>query len=492
MVEPLKNRQVTKITRAWFAIHSRLEGHGNAPKLYILDNEVSFEFKAALRKKHITFQLVLPHVHRCNAAKRAIRTFKNPFLSVLATANPDYPLAEWDPLLPQAELTLNLLRPSRVNPKLSAYAYLFGHYDFNRTPLAPAGTKVMVHEKSHKRASWANHGIQGWYIRPSLDHYRCVKCYLPSTGGVRDADTVQFFPKQVPFPKISTEDMLLQSATDILAVLQSPPPSLIPTLQYGDDAKNAIDHLARLLQRAVQWTKPQLINKPFHPSISNHLRTDAASPRVPLPASVPRVPPSSLSLPRPIAAAAAHVSSASLHHRTLGPIHSPQPSCPSTFAQRFLSAPAVNHIYNSITGKHKTIDTLLTGQNASIWRRALSNELGRLSNGVGGRIAGTNTILFITKNKVPRGKNVTYANMVCDHRPLKSEPDRVRLTIGGDRLDYASDAGSPTASLLEAKLLINSTISDADKGATFFAADLKDFFLTTPMDKCEYMRIYSK
>ena len=82
--------------------------------------------------------------------------------------------------------------------------------------------------------------------------------------------------------------------------------------------------------------------------------------------------------------------------------------------------------------------------------------------------------------------------MVYDHRPLKSEPDRVRLTVGGDRLDYNADVGSPTASLLEAKLLINSTISDADNSATFFAPDLKDFFLATPMKDCEYMRIHSK
>ena len=30
------------------------------------------------------------------------------------------------------------------------------------------------------------------------------------------------------------------------------------------------------------------------------------------------------------------------------------------------------------------------------------------------------------------------------------------------------------------------------KGATFFAADLKDFFLAMPMKECEYMRIHSK
>ena len=500
LVEPLKNRQAAAITNAWHTIHTRLERHGNAPKLYVLDNEISFEFKKALRKKDIAFQLVPPHVHRRNAAERAIRTFKNHFLSVLATADPEYPVAEWDRLLPQAELTLNLLRPSRINPRLSSYHYLFGLFDFNKTPLAPAGTKVLVHEKSRQRASWANHGVEGWYIGPSMDHYRCVKCFLPSTGGIRDADTVQFFPKRVPFPKISTEDMLLQSATDILAVLQSPPPSLAPTLQYGDEARNAIDHLARLLQRAVQRTKPTLPEKPL-----------AAPPRVGLP-SAPRVdpptapqhlnPPASLPrvLPRitrqsarlPVAAAAAHVTTTPLHFANPDPSNVKTTALNHILATDMFSAPKVNHIYNSVTGKRETIDSLITGSTASIWRQALSNELGRLSNGLPGRVQGTNTISFIHKSAVPSNKKVTYANMVCDYRPLKSEPNRVRLTVGGDRLDYAYDVGSPAASLLEAKLLINSTISDADRGARFFAADLKDFFLATPMDECEYMRIHSK
>jgi hypothetical protein len=48
----------------------------------------------------------------------------------------------------QVELTLNVLHSSRVNPKLLAYAYyLNGHFDFNKTPLAPPGTKVVIHTK---------------------------------------------------------------------------------------------------------------------------------------------------------------------------------------------------------------------------------------------------------------------------------------------------------------------------------------------------------
>ena len=66
------------------------------------------------------------------------------------------------------------------------------------------------------------------------------------------------------------------------------------------------------------------------------------------------------------------------------------------------------------------------------------------------------------------------------------------MVVGGDRLSHEEDPGSPAASLLETKLLINSTISDADKGAWLFSCDLKDFFLKTYMTKPEYMRLLLK
>ena len=104
---------------------------GNQPHLYILDNEASNELKNGLLKYNIDYQLVPPHLHRRNAAERAIRSFKNHFLAGLATVNTKFPIHEWDRLLPQALLTLNLLRNSRVNPKLSAWTYLHGIFDFN-------------------------------------------------------------------------------------------------------------------------------------------------------------------------------------------------------------------------------------------------------------------------------------------------------------------------------------------------------------------------
>ena len=101
--------------------------------------------------------------------------------------------------------------------------------------------------------------------------------------------------------------------------------------------------------------------------------------------------------------------------------------------------------------------------NPERWGQTLSNEIGRLSQGVRD-IKGNNALTFIPYHEIPRSKKVAYANMICDHRPLKTEKHRVRLIIGGDVLDYAGDASLPAASLIEAKLFLNSVISNSDKG----------------------------
>ena len=66
------------------------------------------------------------------------------------------------------------------------------------------------------------------------------------------------------------------------------------------------------------------------------------------------------------------------------------------------------------------------------------------------------------------------------------------MVVGGDKLSYHEDTGSPAASLLlETEIMLNSVISDAHKGAKLLTCDLKDFFLATPMGKPEFMRIPS-
>ena len=166
-----------------------------------MDNECSADLKASLTKVNLEYELAPPHMHRRNAAERAIRTFKNHFLLGLATCPPTFPITEWDCLLTHAQLTLNLLRTSRINPKLSAQAYILGNHDFNKVPLLPPATKVVIHNKPEQRASWAFHGEDGWFIGPAFEHYRCVKCYVPQTHATQISDTISIIPTVIPIPE---------------------------------------------------------------------------------------------------------------------------------------------------------------------------------------------------------------------------------------------------------------------------------------------------
>lgn len=135
------------------------------------------------------------------------------------------------------------------------------------------------------------------------------------------------------------------------------------------------------------------------------------------------------------------------------------------------------------------MDNLLHGPTKHIWNSSMSNDLGRLAQGNVHGVKSNDAIDFIYFHEIPSHKKVTYASFVCDYRPLKSYPYCICLMVGGDKLDYEFDAGSPTATLLETKLLVNSVISDTNKGARLLSMDLKDHFLATPMKYHEYMYI---
>ena len=71
-----------------------------------------------------------------------------------------HPLYEWDILMEQAIITLNLLRSARLNSKLSAYAFMFSEFDYNKTPIAPPWTKILAHTNSSNCITWGPHGDQ--------------------------------------------------------------------------------------------------------------------------------------------------------------------------------------------------------------------------------------------------------------------------------------------------------------------------------------------
>jgi hypothetical protein len=111
-VVPIKSRSASEWVKAYDTIHQELTVKGFKPKLQTLDNEASIALKNFFTVNDIAYQLVPPHCHRRNAAERAIRTFKEHFVAGVSSVDPAFPLHLWDRLLPQEEITLNLLRIS--------------------------------------------------------------------------------------------------------------------------------------------------------------------------------------------------------------------------------------------------------------------------------------------------------------------------------------------------------------------------------------------
>ena len=65
----------------------------------------------------------------------------------------------------------------------------------------------------------------------------------------------------------------------------------------------------------------------------------------------------------------------------------------------------------------------------------------------------------------------------------------MQITISGDKLLFKNDIVSLAANLPETKILLNSTISNTDKGARFMYLDIKDHFLATPVRDLEYIKV---
>jgi hypothetical protein len=150
-VEPMKSRKDSEMIRAYDVLVKHLQNAGVHPKKHVLDNEISKNMKQHIRDQYkFTLELVPPGCHRRNAAEVAICNFKAHFLSVLAGTADNFPDNLWDRLLPQTEITLNLLRQSNATQTVSAYAHLCGPFDYNKMPLAPMGCEVQVHEKTDK------------------------------------------------------------------------------------------------------------------------------------------------------------------------------------------------------------------------------------------------------------------------------------------------------------------------------------------------------
>lgn len=472
---PLKNKTEDEILKTYIKFYNYLTNAGFQPNTHWLDNEASTKLKEFNKKHGVQYQLTPPNIHRRNASERAIRTWKNHFIVGLESLNPDFPMHLWDRLIQQATDTLNMLRPNRSNTKMSAYNDLEGMFNYEKTPLAPPGTKVLVHEKSLQQGTWAPHGKQGWYIGGAPEHYRCYTTYVTNTRSERITDTLQFFHHH-PMPlKISSLDQAIEASKQLTAAIADP--SINSPLDNSNDTRiQAIKTLANIFGVTVKQfnTKDVKINHASLPRVKNpvpNIQTagDSALPRVPNPVSniqtagdstLPRVP----------------------QHRY------PTKARQQALADKRHSANAIIH---PVTGQQMQYKQLITTpETERTWTHSFTNELGRLAQGADNDGSGTNTIQFINHNQIPlnRRDNITYGNIIVDYKPHKEEPHQTRLTVGGDRIRYPGHVTTPTADITTIKLLLNSTISTP--GARLVTVDIHNFYLDTHMERPEFMFLH--
>jgi hypothetical protein len=98
-------------------------------------------------------------------------------------------------------------------------------------------------------------------------------------------------------------------------------------------------------------------------------------------------------------------------------------------------------------------------------------------------------MLVMTHEDIERlkGKKYTYANIVLDYRPQKDDPNRIRITAGGNLIQYDDELSVRTADVSTAKLHWNSVISTPD--ARYMCLDLSLFYLSAALEYYEYMKI---
>jgi hypothetical protein len=142
----------------------------------------------------------------------------------------------------------------------------------------------------------------------------------------------------------------------------------------------------------------------------------------------------------------------------------------------------------TITKYKKLIDDPLL---RDVWSKAMCKELGRLTRGVG-KTKGTDTIRFMELRdigKIPQDRVVTYARIVVDYRVHKKDPNRVRITAGGNLLKivYPGELTTRTSDLTTSKCMWSNGISIY--GARYMCGDASDFYLDTLLERNQYMRI---
>ena len=545
LVYPIKSRKAADILVGYERCYQRLVDAGITPVLQRLDNEISTVLINSIKKKRLKYQVVTANDHRTNPAERAMRTFKEHFTAILNGTDKGFPAGLWDELLEQTEITLNLLRQSRINPKLSSYAQVFGTFDFNTTPLAPLGIRGILYvDKDNRPTTFSDHGLIGWYVGPCMHKYRNYRLWTDSTHTVREHNSIALLPGKIGIPNQTETDRLSAAIENLVYELRPPTnPTHDLDTTHGTKINKLIQNLRNLFHpehskrdASTQKTMPSPRVSQQDTNKSKTANLDGARQRFEVGTIIykeyddpvtgkPRVYTGRVSsytkpfykityeedgdqedmIHAEVARHARRQTYGAYRHtftrgysRAVNSIqfqhtHNVSNGDPwnSALYEQVLKVNAVTH---HKTGKQMEYRQLIRDPYyREAWLRSCADELGNLFQGARNadgtmRVEGTNTCFWIPKGKVPEGRTVTYARIVCDYRPQKVDrPRRTRITAGGNLIyDYPNNVSTNTAGLETIKLHWNSVISTL--GAKYMCMDIGNMYLNTHLDRYEYMR----
>jgi hypothetical protein len=147
LATPVANVKDTSIVEAFKASIEYLTKRGLEPSFNIINNVASKTIQKCLEDNDIKIQLIEPHNHCVNTARQSIQTFKNHLIAGFCTIDRDCLAAIWSKFIPQAQDSLNMLRTSRIHPKVSVF------------------------NPPETRTSWGTRALDAFYVSPAPQHY---------------------------------------------------------------------------------------------------------------------------------------------------------------------------------------------------------------------------------------------------------------------------------------------------------------------------------
>jgi hypothetical protein len=115
---------------------------------------------------------------------------------------------------------LNLLRQSRVAPKISAFAHVHGTHNYMQKPFTPIGCAVQTHIKPDGHLSWDTRLEPGFNLGTSMEHHQCFRVNVTRTRATRISDTVVSKHQYITSPTNLPESHMVAAAPHLVTALQ--------------------------------------------------------------------------------------------------------------------------------------------------------------------------------------------------------------------------------------------------------------------------------